>query len=64
MPQDIADKINADVRAILKTPEIREFYKRESIVTIDMDYAAFNTFFRDEVKKWHGVIADVGVKVE
>jgi tripartite-type tricarboxylate transporter receptor subunit TctC len=63
-PKAIAEKLNADIRKALKAPDVVDFYKRENIVVSDLDLDAFNAFFRDEVKKWHGVVAEAGIKLE
>lgn len=52
LPQPIVGKLNAEVRAILHLPEVRERLQSEAIEPNDLDAAAFTEFVRKEIARW------------
>lgn len=52
MPPAIVEKINAEVRRGLQTPAIKARLAMESMVTADMDAAAFTRFVGTEIEHW------------
>jgi tripartite-type tricarboxylate transporter receptor subunit TctC len=56
LPADIVDKLNGDVRNILKTPKIREYFAHRALLSMDVDVAGLNKFLAAEV----GVLGSFG----
>jgi len=52
VPQAIVAKLNAEVRAILQLPDVRERLQPEGIEPNDLDAAAFTEFVRAEIARW------------
>ena len=52
VPQPIVAKLNAEVRAILQLPDVRERLQPEGIEPNDLDAAAFTEFVRAEIARW------------
>jgi tripartite-type tricarboxylate transporter receptor subunit TctC len=64
LPPDIVDKLNREVRIILKLPKIREYFEREALSSMDADVAQTNTFLAGEVAYWGALAKRAGLKVE
>jgi tripartite-type tricarboxylate transporter receptor subunit TctC len=45
-------RLNAEVRDILKLPEIRKRLQSDGIEPNDLDAAAYTAFVRDEIARW------------
>ena len=54
MPPAIVDRLNAEVRRGMRSPEIKAQLERESMVTADLDAAAFRRFVETEIDRWSG----------
>jgi tripartite-type tricarboxylate transporter receptor subunit TctC len=52
MPQPIVDRINAEVRRGLQTPELKKQLALESIESDDFDAATFTQFVKSEIDRW------------
>jgi tripartite-type tricarboxylate transporter receptor subunit TctC len=52
MPRDIVGKLNAEVRAALALPDVREKLGPEGIETNSLDADAFTAFVRSEIERW------------
>lgn len=52
MPAAVVDRINAEVRRALQTPELKAQLAQESMVTVDHDPAAFQRFIASEMDRW------------
>jgi len=52
VPPLIVAKLNAEVRAILQLPDVRERLQPEGIEPNDLDAAAFAEFVRAEIARW------------
>lgn len=63
-PQAIVDKLNADVVAVLKSPDIQAFYASQGAEVIADSSEDASRKVRSEVKKWHDVIQAIGLKME
>jgi tripartite-type tricarboxylate transporter receptor subunit TctC len=59
MPPAIVNKINAEVRRGLKTPEIQKQLKMESMVTEDYDAPAFTRYVAQEIERWTPMVRAV-----
>jgi tripartite-type tricarboxylate transporter receptor subunit TctC len=52
LPPSIVARLNAEVRDILKLPEIRKRLQGDGIEPNDLDAAAYTAFVRDEIARW------------
>ncbi len=64
LPQPVVQRINTELAAILKTPEIREAFAKQGAAASGgspQDYAAF---MRDESSRWGEVVRRNNIKIE
>jgi tripartite-type tricarboxylate transporter receptor subunit TctC len=64
MPEEIAVKLNAEVRKALTLPDVKERFRSEGIETAAYDVPGFNKFVAEESKRWTGVVRASGAKAE
>jgi tripartite-type tricarboxylate transporter receptor subunit TctC len=64
MPADIVNRLNAEVRRILRLPDVRERLRPEGIEPADFDPKEFTAFMAAEVKRWAPVVRASGLKVD
>jgi len=63
-PTAVVDKLNNEVNAVLKLPEVRETYARLGADIPIMSVPEFTAFLAGEVKKWPPIIKEVGVTAQ
>lgn len=63
-PDAIIQKLNAELKIALKTPEVREFMTRTGIEALGSSPAEMDAYFREERDRWSKVVKDTGAKVE
>jgi len=63
-PQDITEKINADVNEALRQPEIHERLKKLSAETFGGSREKAAAYMKEEIERWGNVIKAAGVKLE
>lgn len=56
LPAEIVALLSAEVRRILKLPEVREKLRAEGIEPNDLDAKAFTEFVRSEIARWSPVV--------
>jgi len=64
MPQDIVERMNAEVGKIIATPAIREAWTRQGAVAMTMTPAQFETYLKGDIDKWAKVIQQAGIKMQ
>jgi tripartite-type tricarboxylate transporter receptor subunit TctC len=64
LPDDIAIKLNLEVRKALLMPDVKERFRAEGIETADYDVPAFNRFVAEESRRWTGVVRNSGARAE
>jgi tripartite-type tricarboxylate transporter receptor subunit TctC len=64
LPADIAGKLNAEVRRIVKLPETRRRFESDALVTMDMDVAALTAVIGKEVATWGPLAKEIGLRVQ
>ncbi len=64
LPPAIVDKLNREVRRILKTPKVRDYFQRQAALAMDVDVAGLNTFLADEVAYWGALAKNTGLSVQ
>ena len=63
-PQDIVDRLNAEITKIMAKPAIREAWAKQGAVPMTMPPAEFDAFLRRDIDKWAKVIQQAGIKVQ
>jgi tripartite-type tricarboxylate transporter receptor subunit TctC len=62
LPAEIVNRLNADVRKIVKMPEVRQRFAADSMLTRDMDSAALTGFLASELERWTQLVIDAGLR--
>ena len=63
-PKAVVDKLNAELIAIIRSPEVRERLVSQGAEVVTMTPAEFTQFFDHERKNWAKVVAQGGVKID
>jgi tripartite-type tricarboxylate transporter receptor subunit TctC len=63
-PKALVDRLNAEVRAVGETAELRELYARESTEPSPMTAEQFGSFLGEEVTKWRKLAKDRNITAE
>jgi len=63
-PRPLVDKLNAEIRKIADSPEMRELFERESTEPGTLDARQFATYVATESAKWRKLAAERGIKSE
>lgn len=63
-PKPIVDKMNAEIRKALGTPEIKAFYPREALDPVGSSPEELSVFFKAEVDKYAKVIKAANIRLE
>jgi len=61
-PQAIIEKINADVRRIIKSPDLVQRLRSEGSDAVGSTVAEYTTFLREEIVKWNRIIQQAKIK--
>jgi tripartite-type tricarboxylate transporter receptor subunit TctC len=63
-PKPVIDRLNAELRKIAASPEVKEAWKEQGAVPMSMSADAFAQFLRDDIVKWARVVKISGARVE
>jgi tripartite-type tricarboxylate transporter receptor subunit TctC len=63
-PLAIIERLNAEISAIVRLPEIRERFAAQSLDPVGGTPAEFGAFIRDEMIRWAGVARTAGIKLD
>ena len=63
-PKAVVDKLNAELIAIIRSPEVRERLVSQGAEVVTMTPAEFTQFFDHERRNWAKVVAQGGVKID
>ena len=63
-PVAILDKLNAEIRKMLASPEVREKFNQLAFVPVGDSRQEFAAFIRAEIAKWSKVAKDSGAKAD
>jgi tripartite-type tricarboxylate transporter receptor subunit TctC len=64
MPPEIVNRLNAEVRRVLKLPDVRERLRPEGIEPGDLDPQQFTAFVAEEIKRWAPVVRASGAQAD
>ena len=63
-PVPILDKLNTDIVAVLRTPDMRERLAVDGSEPVGNTREQFGAFIRSEIAKWRNLIRELGIKSE
>ena len=63
-PKAVVDKLNAELIAVIRSPEVRERLVSQGAEVVTMTPAEFTQFFDRERRSWATVVAQGGVKID
>ena len=61
MPRPLAERLNREVTAMVKKPDIQERIQRDGMITESMTIPEFDKFIAEETKRWRPVIEAAGL---
>ena len=61
MPQNLVNKINADLNTVLKRPDIQERFKKQGIEITSGSPQDMNAYYLSELKFWSTLVKDLGI---
>jgi tripartite-type tricarboxylate transporter receptor subunit TctC len=63
-PKPVLERLNAEIRRILATPEVKEAWREQGAVPMSMSTDAFAQYLRDDIVKWARVVKLSGATVD
>jgi tripartite-type tricarboxylate transporter receptor subunit TctC len=63
-PQEIIDRLNAEIGKIIAKPEVREAWAKQGAVPMTMTPAQFEAFLKRDIGKWADVIKKADIKMQ
>jgi tripartite-type tricarboxylate transporter receptor subunit TctC len=63
-PQPIVDKLNAEIRKAIASPQIKEAWAKQGAVPMDMTPDAFGEYLKRDIAKWADVIKKADIKLQ
>jgi tripartite-type tricarboxylate transporter receptor subunit TctC len=64
LPPEIAGKLNAEVRRIVKLPQVRQRFENDALVTMDVDAPTLTSLIAKEVATWGPLAKELGLRVQ
>lgn len=64
LPQEIVKRLNADLRAVLEAPDLRERFFATGLEPAPTSPEEFGNIIKSEISRWAKVIKDAGIQVE
>ena len=64
MPAEIVQRLNSEIVAVLKLPEVRDRLANEGVEARSTTPEEFAKLLMSDLKRWANVIARAGVRVE
>jgi tripartite-type tricarboxylate transporter receptor subunit TctC len=62
-PKPIVERLNAEIRKILNSEEIKESWAKQGVTPLSMTASEFGAFIGAEIEKWAKVAQSAGVKI-
>lgn len=63
-PQPVIDKLNQEINRIIELPEVRQKIIAQGAEPQNMTPEQFNSFFRNEMKKWESLVSESNLKLQ
>lgn len=64
LPAPVTDKLAAEVRRIVKLPQVKRIFDRDALVSPDYDPAALTRFIAADIAQWTPLIKEIGLKLQ
>jgi tripartite-type tricarboxylate transporter receptor subunit TctC len=64
MPKDVVDRLNREVNAALKRPDVREQFERQAFEYAGSTPEEMAAFLKDQLEVWSRTIRESGIKPE
>jgi tripartite-type tricarboxylate transporter receptor subunit TctC len=61
-PQEIVDRLHADIVAVLKTPDVKERFASQGYAVIGSTPGEFTKFIADDIAKWSALLKTLDLK--
>jgi tripartite-type tricarboxylate transporter receptor subunit TctC len=62
LPVAIRGKLNEEVRKFLRTADVQQHFRREALLSKDLDVPQLNRFLDDETRRWRAVVQSAGLQ--
>jgi tripartite-type tricarboxylate transporter receptor subunit TctC len=62
LPAAVVQKLNAELRAYIASPETKQMFEKNALLSMDADSPALTRYIADEVKRWTAFVAEKGLK--
>jgi tripartite-type tricarboxylate transporter receptor subunit TctC len=62
LPAPIVEKLNQEIRRLVKSPEISQQFEKTAVLSMDADVPALTKYLADEVKRWSAFVDEKGLK--
>jgi tripartite-type tricarboxylate transporter receptor subunit TctC len=63
-PRAIVDKLNAELKAALATPEVTGYMNEAGIESVGSTPAEMDAYFREERERWARIVKETGAKID
>ena len=63
-PKEVVAKLNAELKAVLENPDIRQRFEAQGFAALWSTPAAYGSFLQAEVDKWAKVVTTSGAKID
>ena len=63
-PQEIVNKLNTEIAAVLREPAIRDRLLKDGLEPVGASPAAFGAYTRDEIRKWGEIVRAANIRLE
>ena len=64
LPSDIVQRLNREVRRIMRSPRMQQYFAQQALMTLDLDVAGVNKLLADELAYWGPLAKQVGLRVQ
>jgi tripartite-type tricarboxylate transporter receptor subunit TctC len=63
-PQEIVEKLNAEINKVLGRPDVKDAWAKQGVEPLALSPAEFETYLMADIDKWAKVIKDAGIKAQ
>ena len=63
-PKAIVERLNAEIRRIVNTPEVKEAWAKQGAAPMSMGTDEFAQYLREDIAKWANIVKISGAKVD
>jgi len=63
-PKPIVERLNAEIRRIVNTPEVKEAWAKQGAAPMSMGTDEFAQYLREDIAKWANIVKISGAKVD